>query len=107
MIVLNFSHPLTPAGTMALSRLLNSEPHVVDVAVQLNLDAPVQEQLDAIVSGTLDSVPDKSPFQVSYIIPPALGAASAYVGRRFPDAGIILVAREGATGFVPTQILVE
>lgn len=92
MLLLNFSHPLTPAHVAQVAALAGQPvERVVEAPLQLDLAAPLAEQVAAAVDG-VGLTPREWQTLPLVVNPPGYA----------PAAGVLLAELHGRTGYFPT-----
>jgi hypothetical protein len=93
MILLNFSHPLTPADVAAVEQLTGQPVDVIDLKTQFDHEQPFAEQVGALVESIGYSA---QAWQTTPIIvnPPAFA----------PIAAVLLAELHGRMGYFPPII---
>lgn len=108
-VVLNYSHPL---GETAKAQLRERIGEFVEVVVpcQIDFESPIKPQLESLVGAGDKAVREAGAVSPSYLIPPALSYAAAYVAVAYsvgfsdairPVIWLIVLKREG----VPPQFV--
>ncbi len=69
VLVLNFSHPVTPEQEKQISALIKEDVEVVEIEVQLNLESSLASQLAVIVDQAVTSVRSNPTMGVLMILP--------------------------------------
>src|ERR1700682_405697 len=93
ILVLNFSHPLTPAQRNQLATQLGQEPEVRTIPVQIDNESPLTEQVTAIADATKLS-PEEWQTLPLIINPPGFA----------PAAMVLLAELHGRIGHFPTLL---
>lgn len=93
MLVLNFSHPLTPAQREQLAEKLGTQPEIRTIPVQIDNERPLVEQVSELVHATKLTSEELQTLPL-IVNPPGYA----------PAAMVLLAELHGRMGHFPTLI---